>query len=99
MVAKKINIISYKKANIYNHNDVIISIKYEEVIDNDSSVKECFIPNTPSDFISINEINKQHLKLFIDKFTTNTEKTTKLISDLYFNKIDFIEVISENINE
>lgn len=99
MEKKIINIISYKKANIYNNNDVIISIKYEEVVDGKSNVKECFISSMPIYFKEANEITKQDLKLFINRFTFSTEKMTKLVADLYLNKIDFIEVLSENINE
>jgi hypothetical protein len=99
MATRTINIVSYKKANIYGQTDMVISIKYEDVIDGVATQKECFIYNIPTDFTHTNDITKQELELFVSQFTENTEKINTLIRDLYFNKISFTEVLAADIND
>lgn len=99
MATRTINILSYRKANIYGQTDMVISIKYEDIIDGVATQKECFISNMPSDFTDNNDITKQELELFVNEFTENTEKINTLIKDLYFNEISFTEVLAADIND
>ena len=91
------NIISIKTANIYDNNDVVISIKYNEIIDDVIHEKECFIKNIGNNFVSLSDIRKNSLEGFIHEFSESQDVYNRLIKDLYFNNITFNEILSENI--